>query len=268
MLIYPQIDPVAFQIGPLSVHWYGLTYLFAFAACWGVLAWRIKHSPFPRGFTTDQLSDIVFYAALGTIIGGRLGYVLFYIWPDFVANPWLLFQVWKGGMSFHGGVLGVFIALWIYARKINKSVFDITDFIVPAVPLGLGAGRLGNFINGELWGRVTDVPWGMVFPHAGSEPRHPSQLYEFGLEGILLFIILWIFSRKTRPRFAVTGLFLMGYATFRFLVEFFREPDFQIGFVAFGWLTKGQLLSIPMFILGAILFSIAYTKRQKKCSNT
>lgn len=267
MLTYPQIDPVAFQLGPLSVHWYGLSYLFAFAICWAVLSWRIKYSSFPRGFTKDQLSDMMFYGALGTILGGRLGYVFFYIWPDFLANPWILFQVWKGGMSFHGGMLGVFVALWFYAKKIHTSVFDITDFIAPAVPLGLGAGRIANFINGELWGRVTDVPWGMVFPHAGDYPRHPSQLYELGLEGILLFVILWIYSRKQRPRFAVTGLFLMLYAMFRFLVEFFREPDFQVGFVAFGWLTKGQLLSIPMFLLGVILFCIAY-KRQKKWTNT
>lgn len=266
MLTYPQIDPVAFHLGPLSVNWYGLSYLFAFTVCWAVLTSRIKHSSFPRGFTTEQLSDIVFYSALGTIIGGRLGYVLFYIWPDFLANPWILFQVWKGGMSFHGGLLGVFVALWFYAKKIHKSVFDITDFIVPAVPLGLGAGRIGNFINGELWGRVTDVSWGMIFPNAGPDPRHPSQLYELGLEGILLFVILWVYSIKQRPRFAVTGLFLMAYATFRFLVEFFREPDFQIGFVAFGWLTKGQLLCIPMFLLGVILFFIAY-KRQKKWTN-
>jgi phosphatidylglycerol:prolipoprotein diacylglycerol transferase len=267
MLNYPQIDPVAFHLGPIAVHWYGLTYLFAFTACWAVLSLRIKHSSFPRGFTADQLSDIVFYSAIGTIIGGRLGYMLFYATSDLVANPWLLFKVWNGGMSFHGGLLGVFIALWLYAKKMNKSVFDITDFIAPAVPLGLGAGRVGNFINGELWGRVTDVPWGMIFPNAGIYPRHPSQLYELLLEGFLLFVILWIFSRKPRPRFAVTGLFLMCYATFRFLVEFFREPDFQIGFVAFGWLTKGQLLSIPMFLLGVVLFSIAY-KGQKKWINT
>lgn len=267
MLTYPHIDPVAFHLGPLSVNWYGLSYLLAFTACWGVLTLRIKYSSFPRGFTSDQLSDIVFYSALGTIIGGRLGYMFFYAWPDFVADPWLLFQVWKGGMSFHGGLLGVFVALWFYAKKINKSVFDITDFIAPAVPLGLGAGRVGNFINGELWGRVTDVPWGMVFPNAGVYPRHPSQLYELTLEGVVLFIILWTFSQKPRPRFAVTGLFLIGYAAFRFSVEFFREPDLQIGYVAFGWLTKGQLLSIPMFLLGITLFSIAY-KGQKKCINT
>lgn len=267
MLTYPHIDPVAFHLGPLSVNWYGLSYLLGFTACWGVLTWRIKHSSFSRGFTTEQLSDMVFYAALGTIVGGRLGYMLFYAWPELVANPWLLFQVWKGGMSFHGGLLGVIAALWIYAKKINKSVFDITDFVAPAVPLGLGAGRIGNFINGELWGRVTDVPWGMVFPNAGGYARHPSQLYELALEGVLLFVILWTFSLKQRPRFAVSGLFLMAYAVFRLLVEFFREPDLQIGYVAFGWLTKGQFLSIPMFVLGVILFFIAY-KGQKKWINT
>lgn len=267
MLTYPEINPVAFHLGPLSVNWYGLSYLFAFTACWGLLAWRIKYSSFPRGFTMEQLSDILFYSALGTIIGGRLGYMLFYVWSDFVANPWLLFQVWKGGMSFHGGLMGVFFALCLYAYKINKSVFDITDFILPAVPIGLGAGRIGNFINGELWGRVTEVPWAMVFPNAGGEPRHPSQLYEFLLEGIVMFVILWVFSLKPRPRLAVSGLFLVCYGSFRFFIEFFREPDREIGFVAFDWLTKGQLLSLPMFVFGIIMFSWAYT-RQKKCSST
>lgn len=265
MLTYPDINPVAFHVGPLAVHWYGLSYLAAFTVCWGVLAARIKYSPVPRGFTAEQLSDIVFYSALGTIIGGRLGYMLFYAWSDFVANPWLIFQVWKGGMSFHGGLLGVLFALWLYALKINKSVFDMTDFIAPAVPLGLGAGRIGNFINGELWGRVTDVPWAMVFPNAGPLPRHPSQLYEFCLEGVALFTILWIFSQKSRPRYAVTGLFLICYGFFRFCVEFFREPDQQIGFMAFG-LTRGQFLSLPLLILGIVMMVWAY-KRQRSCNN-
>lgn len=267
MLNYPQIDPVAFHLGPLSVHWYGLSYLFAFAACWGLLTYRIKYSSFSRGFTQAQLSDVVFYSALGTIIGGRLGYVLFYAWSDLLANPLMLIEIWKGGMSFHGGLLGVFVALCIYAYKIKKSVFDITDFILPAVPIGLAAGRLANFINGELWGRVTNVPWAMVFPNAGPEARHPSQLYEFFLEGIVLFIILWIFSRKPRPRFAVTGLFLIGYSIFRISIEFFREPDTQIGYIAFNWLTQGQLLSLPFLLIGIVMMMRA-CMGQKKCNST
>ncbi|MDR3491031.1 MAG: prolipoprotein diacylglyceryl transferase [Gammaproteobacteria bacterium] len=264
MLTYPQIDPVAVHLGPLAVHWYGLMYLVGFFAAWGVLNLRLRVSP--RGFTAEQLSDMLFYAALGIIVGGRLGYMLFYAWPDLWANPLLIVQVWKGGMSFHGGLLGVIIALSLYAHKIGKSLVDLTDFIAPAVPLGLAAGRIGNFINGELWGRVTDVPWAMVFPNAGSLPRHPSQLYEFLLEGVLLFIILWTYSRKIRPRWAVSGLFLVGYGLFRFVIEFFREPDLQIGYLAFGWFTEGQLLSLPMIVLGVAMMTWAYWS-PKKCSN-
>lgn len=266
MLNYPDINPVAFQLGPIAVHWYGLSYLFGFTVCWGVLAFRIKHSTFSRCLTVEQLSDVLFYSALGTILGGRIGYMLFYAWSDFIANPLLLFQVWKGGMSFHGGMIGVILALWFYARKMHQSVFDITDLIAPGVPIGLGAGRIGNFINGELWGRITDVPWAMVFPNAGPFPRHPSQLYEFLLEGVLMFVILWTFSAKPRPRFAVSALFLICYGCFRFFIEFFREPDQQIGFMALGWLTRGQFLSLPMIIIGVGLLVWAYTG-QKKCSN-
>lgn len=265
MLAFPNIDPVAFHIGPLAVHWYGISYLIAFAGCYFALAYRIKHSPFSRGFTTEQLSDIIFYSALGTIIGGRLGYMLFYTWSDFIANPLLVFQVWKGGMSFHGGLAGVILALFLYSKKNHCSLIDMTDFIAPAVPIGLAAGRIGNFINGELWGRTTDVPWAMVFPNAGPFPRHPSQLYEFLLEGVLLFIILWTFSRTKRPPFAVSGLFLLGYGFFRFLVEFFREPDSQIGFMMFGF-TRGQFLSLPLIIMGVMMMIWAY-QRPKKCSN-
>ncbi len=264
MLVYPQIDPVALHVGPLSIHWYGLMYLIAFVLCWGVTAWRVRYSP--RGFTVDQVSDILFYVAMGIILGGRIGYMLFYAWPDFVANPLLLFQVWKGGMSFHGGLLGVIIALWIYAYKMGKHLVDLTDLIAPAVPLGLGAGRIGNFINGELWGKVTDVPWGMVFPRAGSLPRHPSQLYEFFLEGVVMFAILWIYSMKPRPRWAVSGLFLVLYGVFRFSIEFVREPDVQIGYLAFGWLTEGQVLSFPMILLGLIMIVWAYWSKQR-CNN-
>lgn len=259
MLTYPAINPVAFHIGTWPVYWYGLMYLVGFLGGWGILSLRIKHSP--RGFTQEELSDIVFFAALGAIIGGRLGYMLFYDWQAFISNPFLVFQTWKGGMAFHGGVLGVVIALAICAKKLNKPFLALTDLITPAVPIGLGAGRIGNFINGELWGRMTTAPWGMVFPNADSYPRHPSQLYEFLLEGIVLFLILWLYSRKPRPLGAVSGLFAIGYGLFRCTAEFFREPDVQIGYVAFGWLTKGQLLSLPLMLVGVILLFCAYQKK-------
>lgn len=262
MIMYPNINPIAFQIGPLAVHWYGLMYLVGFLGAWLFLTLRLNQSTFPRGFTKDQLSDLVFYSALGVILGGRIGYMLFYAWPSLVAHPLSIFYIWQGGMSFHGGLIGVVIALSIYARKIGKSLVDITDFIAPVVPIGLGAGRLGNFINGELWGRVSDVPWAMVFPNAGPMPRHPSQLYEFLLEGVVLFIILWTFSSKARPRWTVSGLFLLCYGFFRFLIEFVREPDEQIGYIAWGWLTKGQLLSLPMILLGLFLFAWGYRRKK------
>ena len=268
MIQYPNINLVAFHIGPFSIFWYGLMYLFSFAVCWGMLALRITRSSFARGFTLEQLSDIIFYGALGVVIGGRVGYMLFYAWPAFMTHPLSIFKVWQGGMSFHGGFLGVLIALSLYAYKIHKSLVDLTDFVAPVVPIGLAAGRLGNFINGELWGRVTDVPWAMIFPNGGDFPRHPSQLYEFLLEGVVLFVILWFYSQKPRPRWAVSGLFLVCYGLFRFCIEFFRQPDAQIGFIAFGWLTKGQLLSLPMFILGIGMVVWAYAGREKKtCSN-
>jgi len=264
MLIYPNINPVALQLGPLSVHWYGLMYLLGFIGGWALLAMRIRHSP--RGFKVEQLSDILFYAALGIILGGRVGYMLFYHLDEAIHHPWSIFAIWQGGMSFHGGLIGVIVAMWLYARKIGKSLVAMTDLIAPVVPIGLGAGRIGNFINGELWGRVTDLPWGMVFPTGGDMPRHPSQLYEFFLEGVILFLVLWFFSRKERPAGAVSGLFLVLYGIFRFTVEFFREPDIQIGFVAFGWMSKGQLLSIPMIIAGIVMLLWAY-RGKTACSN-
>lgn len=263
MLTYPQIDPVAFHIGSWPVYWYGLMYLIGFLACWGLLTWRIRTSP--RGFTKEQLSDLLFYMAIGVFLGGRLGYMFFYDWYDVVHHPLRIFKVWQGGMSFHGGLVGVIIALWIYAKKIHKSLGEVGDFVSPAIPIGLAAGRIGNFINGELWGRVTDLPWGMVFPNGGDMPRHPSQLYEFLLEGILLFVVLWIYSSKPKPRWAVSGLFLSLYGFFRFSVEFFREPDPQMGFFAFG-LTAGQLLSLPMIIIGIIMMMYAY-RRKQACDN-
>lgn len=259
MLIYPHIDPVALQLGPLSVHWYGLMYLVGLLSAWFLLNLRARTSPL--ALTKEQVSDLIFYAALGVIIGGRLGYMLFYGSAELRAEPWSLLQIWKGGMSFHGGMLGVIIAMGFYARKIKKPVADITDFIAPVVPVGLGAGRIGNFVNSELWGKVTDLPWGMVFPNGGPFPRHPSQLYECLLEGVLFFIILWIFSLKSRPRWAVSGMFLLVYGLFRFGVEFFRVPDVQIGYLALGWVTEGQLLSMPMIVIGASMLAWAYRRK-------
>ena len=263
MLKYPQFDAVAFHVGPVKVHWYGIMYLIAFLTAWYLAWWRSKKSY--TALEPNEVSDLILYAALGVLIGGRTGYMLFYNLPNFLHDPLIIFRVWDGGMSFHGGLLGVLGAMWLYARKIHKSLWDITDFIVPMVPIGLGLGRLGNFINGELWGRITNVPWAMVFPTGGLLPRHPSQLYEFALEGVALFIILWFFSAKSRPRFAVSALFLLGYGGLRFFCEFFRQPDPQLGYLAFGWLTMGQVLSTPMILIGAFsLWWIYYRKSVKK----
>lgn len=259
MLTYPNIDPVAFHIFSWPVYWYGLMYLVGFVSAWLLLSFRSRNPA--RGFTQDQVSDLVFFAALGAIIGGRLGYMLFYDFNNMVSNPLLIFQTWKGGMSFHGGCLGVLIAMFWCAHKFKKPFLALTDFIAPAVPVGLGAGRIGNFINSELWGRTTDVAWGMVFPNGGPLPRHPSQLYEFALEGVVLFLILWIFSSKPRPLGAVSGLFALGYGVFRCSVEFFREPDAPIGYF-FGWVTEGQLLSIPLILVGILLLIWAYKSKR------
>ncbi|PSB86787.1 prolipoprotein diacylglyceryl transferase [Photobacterium damselae subsp. damselae] len=257
-LTFPQIDPVLVQIGPLAIRWYGLMYLIGFAfAMW--LANRRADQP-GSGWTKDQVSDLLFAGSLGVVIGGRIGYVLFYNFDLFLANPLYLFKVWTGGMSFHGGLLGVITAMFWYGHKNGRTFFSIADFIAPLVPFGLGMGRLGNFINGELWGRVTDVPWAMIFPTGGPLPRHPSQLYEFLLEGVVLFIILNLFIRKPRPTGAVSGLFLLCYGSFRFFVEFFRQPDAQLGFFD-GWLTMGQILSTPMILLGAAILIWAYKKK-------
>jgi phosphatidylglycerol---prolipoprotein diacylglyceryl transferase len=262
MIAYPNINPVAFHVHTWPVYWYGLMYLVGFLGGWAVLALRIKVSD--RGFTQDQLSDIVFYAAIGAIIGGRLGYVFFYDWERFAAEPSLILQTWKGGMSFHGGLLGVLAGMWLCSYKMKKPFLAITDLIAPAVPIGLGAGRIGNFINGELWGKITTMPWGMIFPEAGIFPRHPSMLYEFLLEGVVMFLILWIYSRKPRPLGAVSGLFALCYGVFRFVVEFFRVPDPQIGYIAMGWLTQGQLLSIPLILIGELLLVRAYKRQDKQ----
>lgn len=258
MLEYPNIDPVALAIGPFKVHWYGIMYLVGFAGAWWLARVRSGRPDVPLNH--EQVSDLIFYGALGVVLGGRFGYVLFYHFDYFLDKPLWLFYVWEGGMSFHGGLLGVIAALFLYARKLKLSVFQLTDFIAPMVPIGLGAGRLGNFIGGELWGRVSDVPWAMVFPEAGDLPRHPSQLYQFALEGIALFAILWWFSARPRPRMSVSGLFLICYGAFRFGVEFFRQPDEHLGFVALGWVTMGQVLTLPMIIIGVFLVVWGYQK--------
>ncbi len=257
MIAYPHIDPVAFSFGPVKVHWYGLMYLVGFACEWWLGNVRAKRSG--GLWNSEQISDLVFYSAIGVVLGGRFGYVLFYNFDYFLQDPLWLFRIWEGGMSFHGGLLGVSIAMWLFSKKVDKNLFQITDFLAPLVPLGLGAGRLGNFIGGELWGRVSTAPWAMVFPRDPSQlPRHPSQLYQFALEGVVLFTVLWWYSAKPRPRMAVTGLFLIIYGLARITVEFFREPDAQLGFIAFDWVTMGQLLSLPMLVLGAWLIHYAY----------
>lgn len=252
MLSYPNIDPVAISLGPVQVHWYGLMYLLGFLIAWLLAQFRRKH--YHLNWTSEQINDVIFYAALGVIIGGRVGYLLFYTPQAFLSQPWILFELWKGGMSFHGGLIGVIFSLWFFAIGSNKPFLEVADFIAPLVPLGLAAGRIGNFINGELWGRPTSLPWGMIFPNADEQGRHPSQLYEFGLEGIALFAIIWWYSSRPRPQGRVSAVFLIGYAICRIIVECFREPDTQLGFIAFNWLTMGQILSFPMLIIGLFLW--------------
>lgn len=261
MITYPEIDPVAVSIGPVTVHWYGLMYLGGFAAGWLLARWRAKRPWSP--ITASQVDDLIFYGALGVVLGGRCGYVFFYKFDKFVADPLWLFRAWEGGMSFHGGLLGVIIACFIYGRFINRSGWDLLDFGAPVVPIGLGLGRLGNFIGQELWGKASDVPWAMVFPlDPESLPRHPTQLYEFALEGLLMFVLLWWFSRKQRPKYAVSGMFLLLYAAARFWVEFYRLPDEHLGYT-WGWVTRGQELTLPMFIGSAVLFYLAYGRRSR-----
>ncbi len=260
MLTYPEIDAVAFRIGPISIYWYGIMYLIGFGGGWWL--GRRRARDVWRGWRGEQVDDLVFYIVLGVLLGGRLGYVFFYDFGGFLANPVSLFKVWQGGMSFHGGLIGVMFAMWYFARRRETTFFHVADFVAPLVPIGLGAGRVGNFINGRLWGKETDLPWGMVFPdpRAGGVPRHPSQLYEVLLEGVVLFIVLWLFSRRPRPVMAVSALFLLLYGVFRFAVEFVRVPDAQYGYLAFGWVTMGQLLSLPMILAGAFLLWYAYTR--------
>lgn len=261
MLTHPQFDPVALAIGPVAIHWYGLMYLLAFFQFIALGRLRIRQGQAPMN--TEQLDDLLFYGVLGVIVGGRLGQVLFYEPAHYLANPLEILAVWKGGMSFHGGFLGVLVAMSLWARKTRLPWLAVTDFIAPLVPLGLAAGRVGNFINGELWGRITDasLPWAMIFPQSGSfEPRHPSQLYHVALEGLALFALLWLLTTKPRPTGFASGVFLIGYGAFRFITEFFREPDHGI-FGQSYLVSMGQWLSLPMIVAGIALIVFACRKK-------
>lgn len=264
MLVHPQFDPIALRLGPLGIHWYGLSYLLAFGLFYLLASLRVRHTPFAQqGWTRRDVEDLLFFGVLGVVLGGRLGYVLFYKPAYYASHPLEAFAVWQGGMSFHGGLLGVLAAMVLFAQRRGRRFLEVTDLIAPCIPLGLASGRLGNFINGELWGRFADpaLPWAMVFPQSGSPlPRHPSQLYQFALEGVLLFVLLWFFARKPRPLGAVSGAFLLGYGVFRFIAEYFREPDSHLGLLALG-MSMGQWLCVPMMLGGALLLWAAL--RQK-----
>ena len=260
MLIHPQIDPVALQIGPLAIHWYGLTYLAAFGLFLLLGNRRLRHLPFarlagPQGWSRRDVEDILFLGVLGVVLGGRLGYCLFYKPAYYAAHPLEILAVWQGGMSFHGGMLGVVVAMVWFARSRQRPFLQVMDFVAPCVPTGLAAGRVGNFINGELWGRVADpgLAWAMVFRGAGDLPRHPSQIYQFLLEGLLLFVLLWLYARRERPTGQVAAMFLLGYGLARFIAEFFREPDAHLGLLALG-MSMGQWLCVPMIAGGAALW--------------
>lgn len=264
MFTYPDIDPIAFELGPLQVRWYGLMYLIGFALGWFGIRLRARRADSP--ISPERVDDLIFYVALGVIVGGRVGYMLFYNFSGLIDDPLSLFKVWEGGMSFHGGLIGVLIAMALLARNVGQSFFAVTDLIAPWVAPGLGLGRIGNFINGELWGGPAD-PEAFYAVFVDGMPRHASQLYEAFLEGLLLFLILWGFSRRPRPIMAVSGLFLFCYGVFRSAIEFIRLPDEHMnvaadGYLAFGWLTMGQVLSVPMIVAGAILFSLAYKRNR------
>ncbi|WP_371377829.1 prolipoprotein diacylglyceryl transferase [Thalassotalea aquiviva] len=259
---FPQIDPIIFSIGPVALRWYGLMYLIGF-----ILAMFIANKAADKSqglWSRDQVSDLLFYGFLGVILGGRVGYVLFYQFDYFLSDPLYLFKIWTGGMSFHGGLLGVIGAIFLFARKEKKSFLQVGDFVAPLVPLGLGAGRIGNFINAELWGRASDVPWAVVFPTDQLQlPRHPSQLYEFFLEGVVLFAIIYFVGKKTKAPGVASGLFLAGYGLFRMFIEFFREPDAHLGFI-FSFLSMGQILSLPMVLAGVGLIIWGLQQQPKK----
>lgn len=282
--IHPQFDPVAIDLGIVQAHWYGIMYLLAFGMAYVIATFRTKKRP---DWNADMVSDLVFYGAMGVVLGGRIGYVLFYQFSEFLANPLYLFKITEGGMSFHGGFLGVAFAMILFAKKHKKAIFDVLDFIIPAVPTGLLFGRIGNFINGELWGRVSDggYSWLMLFPQAWQAdndllasnpslqslavnvgdyallPRHPSQLYQAFSEGVVLFILCWWFASSPRPRMALSGLFVFGYGVARFITEFFRQPDADQGFILLGWMTKGQILSLPMIVFGLLLLIWGYKQQ-------
>jgi phosphatidylglycerol:prolipoprotein diacylglycerol transferase len=253
MLVHPQFDPIAFQVGPIAIHWYGLCYLVAFGLFLWLANLRISRPPLVHeGWTRRDIEDLLFYGVLGVVIGGRLGYVIFYKPGYYLANPDEIIAVWKGGMAFHGGLLGVIAAMALFARSRGRRFLEVTDLVAPCVPSGLAAGRLGNFINGELWGRAADpsLPWAMVFPQSGSiVGRHPSPLYQFALEGLMLFVLLWLYSRRMRPVGAISGMFLIGYGVLRFIAEYFREPDEFLGLLALG-MSMGQWLCVPMVAAG------------------
>jgi len=276
MLSYPQLDPVALSLGPLKIHWYGLMYLVGFAAAW--ILGRYRASRPGSGWNVGMVDDGIFYTVIGTILGGRLGYMFFYGLDQLLADPLSVLRIWEGGMSFHGGLIGVSTALWFFSRRHGMGLLQVTDFAAPLVPPALFTGRIGNFINGELWGRPTDLPWGMRVPcerfgeycrgllpgTEWSPPLHASQLYEAALEGLALFLILWIFSAKPRPKMAMSGMFLLGYGVFRLLVELVRLPDTHIGYLAFDWLTMGQVLTLPMVLGGLLLLVLAYRRTRRK----
>lgn len=284
--LYVAIDPVAFSLGPLQVHWYGIMYLLGFLFFWGVGSWLAKRRPWV-GWNSQEVGDFLFYGMLGVVIGGRLGYVFFYGLDSFLQNPLFLFKLTQGGMSFHGGLIGVIFAMAWYAHRTQRSIWQVADFVGPLVPVGLGLGRLGNFIGGELWGRLSDQPWAMIFANAieaggwqseelraaweagalDAFARHPSQLYQALMEGLLLALIMIIYTRKQRPEGAVAGLFLCGYGVFRFVAEFFREPDAHIGYLLGDWLTMGMLLSLPMVLAGLLIMVWAYRRNNRVLSS-
>lgn len=260
-MIYHNIEPIALQLGPLAIRWYGLMYLIGIGIAWLLGNYRLKHNTNPKlVINQDQFTDFIIYIVFGLLIGGRLGYMFFYQAPTFFSQPWEAFMLWRGGMSFHGGLIGAILAIVLYCYRFKQEFFVLADFIAPLAPPAFFFGRIGNYINAELWGKVTDLPWGVVFPGAGSLPRHPTQIYEGLLEGLVLFVILWIFSKKPRPTMATSGLFFLFYGLFRSFVEFYRLPDRHIGYLAFDWLTMGQILSLPMILLGVVFLCIAYSK--------